>query len=400
MDLRTESPFWLMKNGIVRSYPSLKQSCTIDVAILGGGITGALIAYHLTKAGISAIMLDKRKIGMGSTCASTCLLQYEIDTPLGELTRLVGKKKAEQSYLMCIEGIDKIHAITKSFKADVGFSYKKSFYYASKEKEAEEIRSEYVLRKGIGIELDILERDDIKAIFPFEAPAGLMSAAGAQIDAYCFTHELLNESIKNGLGVFDSTEVVEIKQSKAGVELKTNYGETVKAKTLIIACGYESQAYVPKKVVDFNSSFAIVSEPIESPTLWHENCLIWETARPYLYIRATDDGRILVGGKDEPFYNPEKRDRMTTKKGKLLKEAFMKKFPDIDFRTDFCWSGTFAETKDGLPYIGTIAGQPHTYYALGFGGNGIVFSQIAAEMIKDKMLGKKHEGDEIFKFTR
>ena len=401
MDLRTESPFWLMRSGIVRSYPSIKQSYTTDVAIMGGGITGALIAFHLNKAGIPAILVDKRKIGMGSTCASTCLLQYEIDTPLGKLAEMVGKRKAEQSYLMCIEAIDKIHQITKSLKTDVGFSFKKSFYYASGNKDVEEINSEYALRKEIGIALELLTNDDIKQLFPFAAPAGLLSEAGAQIDAYCFTHELLEESIKNGLDVFDSTEVTDINYNKTGVELKTSYGEIIKARKLIIACGYESQTYVPKKVVDFNSSFAIVSEPIDMKRdFWHENCLIWETARPYLYIRTTDDGRILVGGKDEPFYNPEKRDLMTVNKGRLLRNAFIKKFPDIDFRTDFCWAGTFAETKDGLPYIGTITGQPHTYYALGFGGNGIVFSLIAAEMIRDNLTGKKHEGDDIFKFTR
>lgn len=384
----------------MRSYPSIKQSYTTDVAIMGGGITGSLIAYHLNKEGIPAILVDKRKIGMGSTCASTCLLQYEIDTPLGKLAEMVGKKNAGRSYQMCVEAIDKIHKITKSIKRDVGFSFKKSFYYASKAKDADEIKSEYALRKEIGIELEILNRDDIKKLFPFDAPAGLMSESGAQIDAYSFTHELLNESLNQGLSVFDGTEVIDIKHHKKGVELITTQGDIIKARKLIIACGYESQAYVPKKVVDFNSSFAIVSEPIDKTNFWYENCLLWETARPYLYIRTTDDGRILVGGKDEPFYNPAKRDRMTANKGRLLRNAFLKKFPDIDFRTDFSWAGTFAETKDGLPYIGTIAGQPHTYYALGFGGNGIVFSQIAAEMIRDNLIGKKHEGDDIFKFTR
>ena len=83
-----------------------------------------------------------------------------------------------------------------------------------------------------------------------------------------------------------------------------------------------------------------------------------------------------------------------------LKKAFEKKFPDLDFRTDFCWGGTFAETKDGLPYIGKITEHPNTYFALGFGGNGIVFSQLAAEIIRDSLHGKKNKGEDIFKFDR
>lgn len=400
MDLRTESPFWLMRSGIVRSYPSIKQSYSTDIAIMGGGITGALIAYHLTKEGIPAILLDKRKIGMGSTCASTSLLQYEIDTPLGELSKYVGLEKANQSFLMCVEAIGKIEQITKSLKNSVGFAPKKSFYYASTRKDVKEIKTEYQLRKNIGIDLELLSDHDIERLFPFSAPAALLSETGAQIDAYYFTHELLNNSIENGLKVFDKTEVVSINQYKTGVELETNFGETVKAKKLIIACGYESQEYLSKKIVDFNSSFAIVSEPLETRNIWYQNCLIWETARPYLYMRTTDDNRILVGGKDEPFYNPDKRDKLTEKKAAQLKKAFEKKFPDLDFRMDFCWAGTFAETKDGLPYIGQVPEHPNTYFALGFGGNGIVFSQLAAEIIRDNLIGKKNKGGEIFKFDR
>lgn len=367
---------------------------------MGGGITGALIAYHLIKAGIRVILIDKRKIGMGSTCASTSLLQYEIDTPISELSSYVGIEKANQSFLMCIDAIGEIEKIVKSLKNDVGFSSKKSLYYASSKKDVKGLKTEYELRKSIGIDLELLMEDDVDRLFPFSVPAGLLSEVGGQIDAYSFTHELLNTSIENGLDVFDSTEVVEINHNKKGVELKTNFGEIVKAKKLIIACGYESQEYLSKKIVDFNSSFAIVSEPFDTKNLWYQNCLIWETARPYLYMRVTDDNRILVGGKDEPFYNPDKRDRLTPKKSQQLKKAFKEKFPDLDFRTDFAWAGTFAETKDGLPYIGSVDEHPHTYFAMGFGGNGIVFSELAAEIITDDILGKKNIGKDIFKFDR
>ncbi|WP_220275176.1 FAD-binding oxidoreductase [Emticicia sp. BO119] len=389
-----------MRSGIIRPYPSIRQSYSTDIAIIGGGISGALVAYYLSKEGIPAILLDKRQIGLGSTCASTSLLQYEIDTPLGKLSKQIGTKKANQSYLLCIDAIDKINKITDSLKSDAGFSLKKSFYYASNKKDVDEIKTEFQLRKNIGINLELLSGNDIERLFPFSAPAGLLSAVGGQIDAYFFTHELLKSSIDSGLKVFDNTDVVKINHHKRGIELETSFGEVIKAGKLIIACGYESQGYLSKKIVDLNSSFAIVSEPSTTKNIWYQNSLIWETARPYLYMRTTDDNRVLVGGKDEPFYNPEKRDRLIAKKAYQLKKAFGKKFPDFDFRIDFAWAGTFAETKDGLPYIGKVREHPNTYFALGFGGNGIVFSQLAAEIIRDILIGKKHIGEGIFKFDR
>lgn len=167
-----------------------------------------------------------------------------------------------------------------------------------------------------------------------------------------------------------------------------------------MACGYESQEYLSKKVVDFNSSFAVVSEPFAEPNLWYKNCLIWETARPYLYLRTTNDNRVLIGGKDEPFYNPKKRDALNRKKAAQLTRAFQTRFPDLPFRADFQWAGTFAETQDGLPYIGTVDERPHTYFVMGFGGNGIVFSMLAAEIVRDLLAGKKNQAAKLFGFER
>ncbi|WP_428653146.1 NAD(P)/FAD-dependent oxidoreductase [Runella sp.] len=400
MDLRTESPYWLMKNGFLYSYPSLSQSLTIDVVIMGGGITGSLIAYHLAKAGIPAIVVDKRKIGMGSTCASTALLQYEIDTPLAELAEYVGVHNASRSYLLCLEAIGKIEKIALEIGSKAGFQRRQSFYYASKKKDVPLLEKEFKLRKALGIDLDFWPKEAIETHFPFSAPAALMSRESAQIDAYAFTHELLQTAQRMGTQVFDDTAITQLTHHSRGIKLVTEHGDVINAKKLIIASGYESQAYLSKKTVDFNSSFAVVSEPFSQVDIWYKNCLIWETARPYLYMRTTDDNRVLVGGKDEPFYSPNKRDALTKQKATQLAKAFLAHFPDLPFRVDFEWAGTFAETRDGLPYIGTNSERPHTFFAMGFGGNGIIFSLLAAEIIRDALAGKANKDAKIFGFER
>jgi len=108
-----------------------------------------------------------------------------------------------------------------------------------------------------------------------------------------------------------------------------------------------------------------------------------------------------VGGRDEPFYSPGKRDKLLTKKTRLLAHDFDKRFPTLaPILVDFNWAGTFAETADGLPFIGMVKERPRTIFALGFGGNGIVFSQIAGEIIRDAALGKNNPDAHIFSFDR
>jgi glycine/D-amino acid oxidase-like deaminating enzyme len=88
------------------------------------------------------------------------------------------------------------------------------------------------------------------------------------------------------------------------------------------------------------------------------------------------------------------------RKTAMLQQAFLKKMPHIPLKPDFSWAGAFASTKDGLPYIGSIPEHPNTHFALGFGGNGITFSVIAAEIIHDQILGKKNDNAELFSFNR
>ena len=117
-------------------------------------------------------------------------------------------------------------------------------------------------------------------------------------------------------------------------------------------------------------------------------------------MRTTKDRRILVGGRDEQFYNPKKRDGLILKKSKQLVRDFNKVFPNIDFKPEFNWTGVFGSTVDGLPFIGRYPKLPNGLFALGFGGNGITFSLIAAEILVDLIQGKNNADAQIFTFER
>jgi glycine/D-amino acid oxidase-like deaminating enzyme len=402
MDLLSGQPYWFFKNGVLSSFPALSEHMQTDVAIMGGGITGALLAWTLTEAGIPVIVIEKRHIALGSTSGSTALLQYEIDTPLTELIKLVGKKDAVRSYKLCVEAIYKVQEIVKSLGKDVNFSLKDSVYYASKKDDLPDLKMEFQERKAQGIDVEWWEQDELRSYFPaLKKSAAILSHDAAQLDPYKMAHVLLNASIAKGAKVYDTVKVDVINHPKKGVTLHLDNGSQIQAGKLIIASGYESQDYISKKVTRLHSTYAIVSKPIiQDRPLWYKNALLWESARPYLYLRTTEDNRILIGGKDEMFQSARKRDKLLYSKSKQLAAAAMKMFPDLPFAIDYEWCGTFAETADGLPFIGSVSEHPNTYFALGFGGNGILFSVIAADIIRDAITGRKNTDALIFRFDR
>lgn len=401
MDLHSKQNFWPLKNGLIQDFPSLQHSIKSDIIVMGCGISGALVADQLCKEGFDVVMLDKRHSGFGSTAASTALLQYEIDTPLRDLIKKVGLDHAVRSYKLCLQSIDDLQKLSSHFLNKSDFKRKPSFQFTSSKAHLKKHQLEFELRRTHKISHTTwLHPKDIKDKFGFDKLGGILSSDGAQVDPFKLTHHLIKSHWKKNLRVFDNTEVINIEHKKMGVTVVTDTGHKVQAKKLVIACGYESQKYIPKKVEIQKSTYAIVSEVMDEKKFWYKNSLIWETADPYIYLRTTSDHRILIGGKDDNFYNPKKRDHNLPMKVRLLEKSFNQLYPTISFRTDYKWAGTFCGTKDGLPYIGSIPERPHTYFALGFGGNGITFSMVAAQIITDLICGKKNENQVMFDFNR
>lgn len=401
VDLTSDHPFWTVQNGILANYPPLGSDQSCEVAILGAGITGSLIAEKLTRSGHDVLLVDARDFGRGSTSASTALLQYEIDTHLIDLIGRHGRTHAEQAYLACHESIDLIARLVESLKVDCGFTRKDSVYLASREKDLEALAREARARRNIGIDVREWNSSDVAEKFGFHKPGALYSTQAAEVDSYRLANGLLSESVKRGARMYDRTKVTSVNEERTGLHLTTDRGFSIRASRLIVAAGYEaSELFRTSEFVNLNSSFAIASEPIADEHFWWNRCLLWETARPYFYLRSTEDGRAIIGGEDSPFRNPKARDKMIAAKARKLESRFQEMFPGIPTETAFSWAGTFGETEDGLAYIGEHPSHPKCLFALGFGGNGITYSAVAAEILSEALAGRKHPYADTFRFDR
>ena len=400
MELTHGYPFWLINDGLPYHYKKLTANIATDVTIIGGGISGALTAYYLTNAGIECVLVDSRTIGLGSTCASTCLLQYELDMPLHQLIEQTGKEKAKRAYQLCGDSIYKIHELAKHIGYKE-YEARKSLYFSTHESDKEFIEKEFAARKDAGFILTLLHEKELQNEFGIKAKYALLSALGANINAYSLTHQLLQHCMRKGLQVFDRTHITNIDYNKAQSTLITAEGSKINTKYIVNATGFEVVNFIPKKIVDFYCTYAIASEHQEEhDSLWKDRVMMWGTDDPYLYMRLTKDNRIIIGGRDERFSNRVTREFYLDKKAALLQKDFKKIFPGIAFKKEFAWCGTFGKTKDSLPYIGAYPKTPNTFYALGFGGNGITFSAIAAEIITALIKGQKHEDAALFAFNR
>jgi glycine/D-amino acid oxidase-like deaminating enzyme len=105
-DLRTGTPVWLRHGDVQVPSSPLSTSLTVDVAVVGAGVSGALVADALLRSGKSVAVLDRRGPVKGSTPASTALLQFELDQPLIHLTQKIGRKRAVRAYWRSATAVD------------------------------------------------------------------------------------------------------------------------------------------------------------------------------------------------------------------------------------------------------------------------------------------------------
>lgn len=113
-------------------------------------------------------------------------------------------------------------------------------------------------------------------------------------------------------------------------------------------------------------------------------------------MRTTLDGRVIVGGEDEEFSDDEKRDALIPKKIAAIRRKLGKLLPGLDTRPEFTWAGCFGVSATGLPAIGAIPGAARCFAILGYGGNGMTFSVIAAQVIQRAILGLHDPDADLF----
>lgn len=401
MDLYAGFPYWLIKNPLYNDNSSLSENTYTDVAIIGSGITGALVAHELCSHGIDCAVFDKRPISTGSSAASTAQLQYEIDVPLYKLLKKVKEQTAVMAYQQSLQSITDIEEVFRKTKIDAEFERKPTLYLASDKSGYKELQEEYKARKKYGLPVSFLEQDILQKEYDIDKPGALTNNESAQMDAYKSAIALLRYHEKhNALKIYPYTPIIEHKATKTGYDLYTEQGNIITCKHLIIAAGYEAGNFLPKKVMDLLSTYALISEPVAPSEIWKDACLIWETAQPYFYLRTTRDNRIILGGEDIKFKNESIRNALLEHKTNKLLSSFESLFPNKKIKVDMSWCGTFSATKDGLPYIGEYPGMKNMHFALGYGGNGITFSMIAAQMIRNNIKGIKDEREAVFGFSR
>jgi glycine/D-amino acid oxidase-like deaminating enzyme len=375
-----------------------------EVVVIGGGITGCLAAHLLTRAGIRVILLEGQRIGRGSTAASTALIMQEPDIDFRDLSKRHGDARARRIWLQSRRSLRGFITLLRQNRIEASLEVIPSVYWTGDTNTAEDLRRELSRRRRMGIKAAWLSAAALHRVTGIRGAAGILTPGNAQVDPYKACLGVASHARGAGARLFEHSPVKRISGGRTGVRISLEDGE-VRADWAIVATGYATPAFRPLAGrFRMTNTYVIATAPIPAATKRRMGLgpvMLWDTSDPYHYARWTPDGRLLLGGEDEPRTRVRDRRESLKNHASSLNSHLVSLFPALDGMTpQYAWEGLFATTPDGLPYIGTHRRYPRQLFALGYGGNGMTFGYMAAEILRRFITGKETDEDRFYGFRR
>ena len=398
-------PVWLRDGAsIKRRYPRLSGTHETSVAIVGGGMTGALVAHAFASAGISTILLEGVVVGTGSTAASSALLLQEPDLELRELASRYGRHESRRIWQMSHESVHQLVALLKRLRIRCDLTHRDAVYYATDAQAVTRLRREFELRTRSGFEGTWLGPGDLRRMTGIPGRGAIRSRGSAQFDPYRACVGLLRAASAAGAQVFEHSRVRRIEVERDRVRIRMRDG-LVEAHRVVIATGYATPQFRPLAGrFRMYRTYALATEPMSAGRrrdLGLSDVMVWDTERPYHYARWTADHRLLLGGGDRLVRPGQRRRHQFEIASREVRAYFETRLPALaTVETQSAWEGLFAMTSDSLPYIGPHRRYPRHWFALGYGGNGMTFGFLAARLLLERWQGVDSRDHALFAFDR
>jgi len=374
---------------------ALKHSLRCDIAIVGAGISGAFMAHALSP-GHDVVVLDRRKPAMGSTHASTAMLQFEIDTPLTKLADRIGHPKAVRAWQRSFRATQDLIRLVRAERIACGLSERSALYLSGDEMGARGLEKEARARNRAGLSCEFLPARELRARYGIDRTGAIFSDGAAVADPVALARGLLRKARGQGARIFAPCDVRDVMATRHGVVLDAGT-HFVEAKRVIFCTGYETVKGLPSRGTRITSSWAAATAPRADYPRWLDRTLVWEAAKPYLYMRTDGAGRLIVGGEDAELDSPSYRAGTLGLKARRLAAKTHDLIPGLAPGWRHVWAGAFGESTDGLPIIDAAPGLPGCFTVLGFGGNGTIYSMIAAQLMPGLLKGRCPADADLFR---
>jgi len=381
------TPYWL---ATAPSLPTSSQTLPrqVDVAVIGGGLTGLSAALHLAEKGATVTVLEQNRIGSGASGRNGGMCTNGATLTFGALMRRYGPETAAQLFRVYSDAIDLVEALVEKERIECCFARWGKLVLAAKPEHYERLQAEAdALARYVGHEVRTIPRDRLPA--EIDSPhyhGGQLDPGSAGLHVGRFVMGLAEAALRRGVDVMDGVKVTGVRVVRGESVLQTSAGSLRAGQVLLATNGYTDKAvpYFQRRVVAVRAA-SITTDPLPGELareLMPGARMATDTSNLITYFRLTPDNRLLIGGRAAYGVSDRRSDQASTR---TLRAKLTAIFPRLrDVRIDHAWSGLTGFTLDRIPHAGEHAG---IYYSLGYCGHGVQMATYMGRQMAEVMDG-------------
>ncbi|MBR1718440.1 MAG: FAD-dependent oxidoreductase [Bacilli bacterium] len=355
----------------IKEFRKLENDKSVDVLIIGGGITGISTLYHLKDTNKKIMLVEQNKIGFSTTGNSTGKLNFLQNDLLNKIRNNYNDTVLKDYIKSQIDTIKEEVSLIKKNKIDCDLEKIDSYIYTNKECEIEKLKDlEYFLNE-MNIKTYNKKLDIVKYKYLFYVK-----------DTYLINPIKFIYGLTNGLEdlIYENTSIKKIKECDKGYICYTDRFK-IKAKCVVVASHYPY----------FNIPFLFpIKGYLEKSYISASKCSDYKLSlisysNPFISIRNYKDYLIYLS-------NSRSIDKSVCDKKNF--NELLKKLNDLNLNPDYLWSNIDIMTNDSLPYVGEI--KKHMYLATGYNTWGLTNGFLAGSIISSMIDRKKNPYKKLF----
>ncbi|WP_424357649.1 FAD-dependent oxidoreductase [Methanocella sp. MCL-LM] len=365
-------------------YPALSGDLKVDVAVLGGGITGITSALKLKKAGLKVALVEGRRILHGATGYTTAHVSSAQALQFGELIGLFGEQKARMIADSQQASVEEIARTAREYGIDCDLARPAEYVYAADEGDLKDLNAEFEANKRLGLPVSYVD----KAPLPFENYGAIRYDNQLRFHPRKYLLPLAQAINGDGSYVFENTMATDIDDGET-CKVKTYQG-TITANHVIVATQvpFTMKDLLVTRMKAYRSYvLGVRVEGDVSPDMFYS------TEEPCHYIRTTpaDGGNlVIIGGEDHQTGKVTD----TIQKYRTLEQYARERYRITSI--DYSWSTEDYYTFDGVPFIGRMPNMKHCYIGTGYKGTGMTYGTVAAMINADLILNGSSPWEEAY----
>jgi glycine/D-amino acid oxidase-like deaminating enzyme len=380
--LDTSQPFKSATPGPVQG------SC--DVAVIGGGLTGASAALALAKKGARVVLLEADTIGNAASGRNGGMCNNGFAQDYGMMSAKLGTDVANRLYRAFDAGVDLVERLVAEENIDCSFARVGKIKLAAKPEHYEKLlRSQELLAATVDPDTEMVSRADLAGeVGSDRYYGGLVYRKGAGMHVGRFVRGLAEAAARRGAEIHERSPMTGLRPAPGGGHLIETPTGRLHAKQVFLASGTSQTGplgWIRRRIVPVGA-FIIATEPLPTEMLNRllpKRRMAVDTKNLVNYFRTTPDNRLLFGGRARFAVSDPASDE---KSGAILRTALHEVFPELrDARIDYCWGGMVDMTRDRLPRAGERKG---IYYSMGYSGHGTQMSTLMGSIMAEVMDGR------------